>query len=167
MNKKIFAGPSSRPDLPAAERRRLVLEQTVQRARGAERKAILRVKIGGSVKKRSTRMIRQESDHQLLDRLERMNSEISQEQEILAISRQATAECMNAVRVHLESFLDQSSPGASYEDWILDLQLASVSLTDTTMDARFYVHTRDHLQLWNQKTENPSILGTAARVQRV
>jgi hypothetical protein len=89
-----------------------------------------------------------ERDQILADELDRINTENQQEQESKEICRQAEAACMQAVREHLDSFL-QENPAAEYETWIRELHPDNVNVKDRSIDPRFYVEDSDHRILWN------------------
>jgi len=88
-----------------------------------------------------------ERDQQLADRLEWINAENERELERKRICREAEQACLEAVRQHLMSFL-QEYPKGTYEEWIQELHPENV--TDGTLDHRFYVKESDHLILWNE-----------------
>jgi hypothetical protein len=144
-----------------SEHRRRLLEQAQKDARHAERqrlRALRRNRVRRRLQSVGIALQRLnvakwiddlEREQELADKLDRVNADLAQEQAMLQICRQAEAECLQAVRDHMNSFLEEC-PEASYEDWIRDLHPDNVSQDCLqTIDARFYVQASDHLRMWN------------------
>lgn len=94
-----------------------------------------------------------EQDQILADRLEEANAEIREEVARKELVVQVKKACMDAIRVHLRSFLAET-PDGSYEDWIAELHPDNFDDAKQTVDARFYVQDSDHRILWNEQLEN-------------
>mmetsp|Transcript_2278 Transcript_2278/g.3286 ORF Transcript_2278/g.3286 Transcript_2278/m.3286 type:complete len:176 (+) Transcript_2278:97-624(+) len=99
-----------------------------------------------------------EKDQNLADELEEINYENSQEEERKAICREAQEACLQALREHLESFLDEYPQGL-YEDWVKEVHPDNVH--HKKIDHRFYVEASDHRKLWNYRLEDSN--GTVVR----
>lgn len=94
-----------------------------------------------------------EKDQELADELERINEEHQAEAERRHLVVQVREACMDAIRTHLVSFL-QENPEGSYEDWVAELHPDNVSEHDASVDHRFYVEDSDHRILWNEHHQN-------------
>ena len=144
----------------SAMHRRRILEEAEKRARTIERERLRALR-----RKRIARGFRSvgnalqkinigkwiddlEKDQELADELDRINAETAEEQERKAICREAEASCLEAIRGHMESFINEY-PSSSYEDWIRELHPDNVQ-KDGKIDARFYVEGSDHRQMWNE-----------------
>lgn len=96
-----------------------------------------------------------EKDQVLADQLEDANDDLQQEVARKALVIAVKEECMDAIRVHLRSFLEEE-PDGMYEDWIAELHPDNYNEEKQTVDARFYVQDSDHRLLWNQQHETKS-----------
>jgi len=94
-----------------------------------------------------------EKDQELADQLEQINEEHQAEAERRLLVAQVREECMDAIRTHLVSFL-QETPEGSYEEWIYELHPDNISEHDNSIDARFYIEDSDHRILWNEHHQN-------------
>ena len=94
-----------------------------------------------------------EKDQDLADQLERINVEHSAEVERRQLVLRVREECMDALRTHLVSFLQETPEGRCYEDWIAEVHPENVN-DDDQVDARFYVQDSDHRILWNEHHVN-------------
>jgi hypothetical protein len=94
-----------------------------------------------------------EKDQELADQLEEVNAEFQQEVERKELVIAVREACMDAIRTHLRSFLEEN-PHGTYEDWIAELHPDNYCEEKQTVDARFYVADSDHRILWNQQHES-------------
>ena len=78
-----------------------------------------------------------ERDQELADELELRNAEHREEVERRQIVLQVREACMDAMRMHLVSFL-QECPEGSYEEWVAELHPDNISEHDSSVDQRFY-----------------------------
>ena len=78
-----------------------------------------------------------ERDQELADRLEQINEEHRAEAERRQLVMEVREACMDAVRAHLESFLEEY-PDSTYEDWVAELHPDNISEHDGSVDNRFY-----------------------------
>lgn len=105
-----------------------------------------------------------EQDQEIADELERVNVDLQEENERKRIVREAQQACMDAIRNHLHSFLQDDNHNASYEDWISELHPENVILQPIpppdgnsegqptsikVLDARYYLIDSDHRIMWN------------------
>lgn len=94
-----------------------------------------------------------EKDQELADQLEQINEEQEAEAERRQLVKRVREECMDALRTHLVSFLQETPEGRCYEDWIAEVHPENVN-DDDQVDARFYVQDSDHRILWNEHHVN-------------
>jgi hypothetical protein len=106
-----------------------------------------------------------ERDQEIADELNRQNIDNEEENERKQIVREAQEACMDAIRVHLHSFLlDDSENISTYEDWIAELHPDNIITTITnknedsnkqteqqqfSIDPRYYLTDSDHRIMWN------------------
>ena len=95
-----------------------------------------------------------EKDQELADKLDRINRDIKDEKESLAMIREAEEACLKAITDHFIEFV-ATSPNTTYEEWIAELHPENTHeglLLDgmgKELDHRFYVEDSDHRLLWN------------------
>ena len=92
-----------------------------------------------------------EKDQELADQLEQINEEQEAEAERRQLVKRVREECMDALRTHLVSFL-QENPEGRYEEWIAEVHPDNV--LNEQVDARFFVHDSDHRIMWNEHHVN-------------
>ena len=105
-----------------------------------------------------------EKDQELAYELEQINNENLAEQQRKDICRKAEAACLETIRSHLITFLEQHQYESadirkeplSYEMWIRELHPENALGED--IDHRFYVEDSDHLRLWNEYNEASSVV---------
>lgn len=90
-----------------------------------------------------------EKNQELAYQLEDLNAELQQEVERKELVIAVREACMDAIREHLRSFLDERSDG-TYEEWIAELHPDNYDEIKQKVDARFYIQDSDHRLLWNQ-----------------
>jgi len=104
-----------------------------------------------------------EKDQDLVDRLEKLNSENAEEVERKYTCRDAQDACLQTLKDHLDFFL-QDHPNGSFEQWIKDVHPENVE--HETIDHRFYVENSDHRNLWNGCLQNTSELQNYVPVRK-
>lgn len=92
-----------------------------------------------------------EKDQELADQLEQINEEHEAEAERRQLVVRVREECLDALRTHLVSFL-QENPEGRYEEWIAEVHPDNV--VNEQVDARFFVHDSDHRIMWNEHHVN-------------
>jgi len=137
-NKKIWSklALQRRQKLQDAQRQanqlqnRELRKKRLQKGWQSAKKAINKVNIGRWIDDL-------ERDQELADELELRNNEHREEVERRQIVMQVREACMDAMRMHLVSFL-QECPEGSYEEWVAELHPDNISEHDNSVDQRFY-----------------------------
>ena len=141
-------------------RRRDKAKRIVQKGLRSARDIIQKVNIGRWIDDL-------EQNQQIADDLDQINQDNQEEEERKQLVQQVHMKCMQAIRDHLESFL-QEHPHGTYEAWIAELHPENVILakTTTTTTTKPPKDTASTTSMVNNENENDTITTPPPPIQQ-